>query len=63
MFGRLTHKYQMDSVARPPFIPFTKKKVARSLSSVKKHMEEEGESLKRILEADEHSHNSMTRKQ
>lgn len=37
----------------------SKKKVARGLSSVQKHMEEEGENLKRILEADEHSHNSM----
>jgi len=35
-----------------------KKKLERGLSSVRKHMKEEGESLKRILEADTNSHNS-----
>jgi len=35
----------------------TKKKVEQGLSSVRKHMKEEGENMKRILEADEHSHN------
>ena len=35
-----------------------KKKVEQGLSSVRKHMKEEGENLKRILEADEHSHNN-----
>ena len=35
-----------------------KKRVERGLSSVQKHMKEEGENLKRILEVDEHSHNN-----
>ena len=34
----------------------SKKKVERGLLSVQKHMKEEGENLKKILEADEHSH-------
>jgi hypothetical protein len=37
---------------------FAKKRLERGLSSVRKHMKEEGESLKRILEADIDSHNS-----
>ena len=37
---------------------FAKKRLERGLSSVQKHMKEEGESLKRILEADTSSHNS-----
>ncbi len=37
-----------------------KKKVERGISSVQKHMREEGDNLKMILEADEHSYiNSM----
>jgi len=35
-----------------------KKRLERGLSSVRKHMKEEGESLKRILEADTNLHNS-----
>jgi len=37
---------------------FAKKRLERGLSSVRKHMKEEGESLKRILEADTKSQNS-----
>jgi uncharacterized protein YndB with AHSA1/START domain len=37
---------------------FAKKRLERGLSSVRKHMKEEGESLKKILEADTNSHNS-----
>jgi uncharacterized protein YndB with AHSA1/START domain len=37
---------------------FFKKKLERGLSSVQKHMKEEGENLKRILEADTNSQNS-----
>jgi hypothetical protein len=37
---------------------FAKKRLERGLSSVRKHMKEEGESLKRILEADTNSHNN-----
>jgi len=37
---------------------FAKKMLERNLSSVRKHMKEEGESLKRILEADTNSQNS-----
>jgi len=36
---------------------FAKNKLERSLSSVRKHMKEEGENLKRILEAEESSPN------
>ncbi len=37
---------------------FAKKRLERGLSSVRKHMKEEGESLKRILETDTQSHGS-----
>jgi len=37
---------------------FAKKRLERGLSSVRKHMKEEGENLKRILEADTNSHDS-----
>jgi uncharacterized protein YndB with AHSA1/START domain len=37
---------------------FAKKRLERGLSSVKKHMKEEGENLKKILEAGERSHNN-----
>ena len=37
---------------------FASNKLNRGLSSVRKHMEEEGENLKRILEAEGSSHNS-----
>jgi hypothetical protein len=37
---------------------FAKKRLERGLSGVRKHMKEEGENLKRILEADTNSHNS-----
>jgi hypothetical protein len=37
---------------------FAKKRLERGLSSVRKHIKEEGENLKRILEAEEHSHNN-----
>ena len=37
---------------------FAKKRLERGLSSVKKHMKEEGENLKRILEAEGSSHNN-----
>ncbi len=37
---------------------FAKKKLERGLSSVRKHIKEEGENLKRILEAEENSHNN-----
>ena len=45
---------------RVPLLPrlLAKKRVERGFSSVQKHMKEEGENLKRILEADEHSHNN-----
>lgn len=36
----------------------SKKKVKQGLSSVRKHMKEEGENLKTILEVDEHSNNN-----
>ena len=37
---------------------FAKKRLERGLSSVSKHMKEEGENLKKILEAEKHSHNN-----
>jgi uncharacterized protein YndB with AHSA1/START domain len=37
---------------------FAKKRLERGLSSVRKHMKEEGENLKEILEAEKHSHNN-----
>ena len=45
---------------RVPLLPrlLAKKRVERGFSSIQKHMKEEGENLKRILEADEHSHNN-----
>ncbi len=37
---------------------FARKSLERGLSSVRKHMKEEGENLKRILEAEGSSHNN-----
>jgi len=51
-----TGTYRIGWLART----FAKKRLERSLSSVRKHMKEEAENLKRILEAEESSHdNSM----
>lgn len=42
------------------FRTFARKRLERALSSVRKHMKEEGENLKRILEAQESPHNNST---
>ena len=46
---------------RLPLLPrlLAKKSVERGVSSARKHIEEEVENLKKILEAGEHSHNKM----
>jgi hypothetical protein len=41
---------------------FARKRFTRGLSSVKKHMKEEGENLKRILEAEGGSHKNRTQR-
>ncbi len=47
-------KHSIAAHVRVPLLPrlLAKKRVERGLSSIQKHMKEEGENLKMILEAD-----------
>ena len=47
---------------RLPMLPrlLAKKSVEQGLSSVRKHMKEEGENLKKMLETEEHSHRALS---